>query len=161
RTAGLLTGLRGKFLAGTKPSEEERRYLTNQIAKALMALGDWYLIRWQGYDASYRRRRDRFAALAPGVGPGPELVRPRTQADEFKCCPDYAQFAGGLAEIQQFYPDIELALVHSINLMAEGYAKNISDAMTLYLQHMSVDAAWVKADNALAENDAVVKPLLA
>jgi hypothetical protein len=147
RSAGLLTGLRGAFLAGAAPDAAQRRYLANQIAKAWMAIGDWHLIRWQGYDASYRRRGVRFAALAPGAGIPAAVTRPVTQAYQFKCQPDYALFAQSLEEIQKLRPHLELSLVHAVNLMAEGYARNLPDAMTLYLRTMSADTAWVEADN--------------
>jgi hypothetical protein len=149
RSAGLLAGLRGELLTGAVPSADQRRYLANQIAKALMAIGDWHLIRWQGYDASYRLRSARFASLAPGAGLDPVLTRKVTQAYEFKCEPDYARFAEPMKELQQFYPQLELSLVHAINLMAEGYAKDLAAAMTLYLQAMSSDPAAIAADNAL------------
>jgi hypothetical protein len=89
RIAGLLTGLRGRFLAGGTPTPDERRYLTNQHMKALMALGDWCLIRAGGYDTSYRTRLTRFTWLAPGLGLAPALVHAVQGAYEFKLRPEY------------------------------------------------------------------------
>ena len=148
RSAGLLTGLRGSLLAGTPSSPEEKRYLTNQIAKALMALGDWHLVRWQGYDSSYRVRRQRLQSLAPGAGLSPALTSRIAQAYEFKCQPDYAQFAEGLREITLFWPDLETALLHSINLLTEQHAGTLACAMTNYLRTMSADSNRAAADNA-------------
>ena len=160
RTAGLLTGLRGDFLDQPTLSVKQHRYLSNQIAKALMALGDWHLIRWQGYDSSYLVRRERFAALAPGAGLDPEAVRRITEAYAFKCAPDYNQYPCPLEEIQSLFPSLEMDLIHSINLMTEGSARELAEAMDLYLEYMSSDLRVRVEENRFCEAHSQFRPLI-
>jgi len=228
RSAGLLTGLRGEFFAGKEPAIEQRRYLTNQIVKALIAIGDWHLLRWECYDTSYRLRAARLQSLATGAGLPSELVRKIVWAYQFKCLPDYdapilglnlteiltsrprisslsprgtsgergslthttngnreqdgpplpgpllprreerettsqvpsASRGDLLNTIAGFHPDLECALIHSINLHTESHAKTLSQAMTIYVQAMSADANWVAADNAICAVHPEVNPLL-
>ena len=147
RTAGLLSGLRGAFLDGQKPTTEEQRYLTNQVVKALVAIGDAHLVRWQGYDSSYRTRRLRFEWLARGASLEPKLAEKVCQAYEFKCQPDYSRFADGLREIRDLYPQLEMSLIHSINRLAGRQEEGLAGALTSYLAHQSADAKWVETDN--------------
>ena len=147
RTAGLLSGLRGSFLSQQQPTAAERRYLTNQIVKALMAMGDGYLLQWRGYDSSYRRRGERFGWLAPGAGLDPTLTAKVVQAYEFKCQPDYSRFASSLEEIRSLHPHLEGLLLQSINQLTEGRTKALSKALASYLTQLSVPADVVQADN--------------
>lgn len=166
RSAGLLTGLRGEFFVGKQPSIEQRRYLTNQIVKALISIGDWHLLRWECYDTSYYLRAARLQSLATGAGLPTKLVHKIVWAYQFKCLPDYdapilgSISTGLLTAIASFYPDLESALVHSINLHTESHAKTLSQAMTIYLQTMSADANWVAADNAICAVHPEIKVLL-
>ena len=162
RSAGLLTGLRGEFIAGAKPTPEQQRYLTNQNTKALMAIGDWHLIRWEGYDSSYSLRSERLQSLGPGAGLRPELVGKIVAAYWFKCRPDYDEFIGQnlLHTVAGFYPDLELAIIQSINLQTESHAKDLSRSMTVYLDSMSADPGWVAADNARCLSQPGLKAIL-
>ena len=149
RTAGLLTGLRGEMLGGTALSADQHRYLSNQIAKAQMALGDSYLIHWGGYDASYRLRRERFAALAPGAGLSGDIASQVTQGYDFKLHPDYSIYADPLAVIRRLRTHLEAAVVTNINRLCHGVTSHdLPDAMQRYLATMSEDAGRVVADNA-------------
>jgi len=147
RTAGLLSGLRGDFLRGQSPTADERRYLTNQAVKALMAIGDGYLMRWKGYDSSYAMRRQRFASLAPGAGITHEIASIICRAYDFKCHPDYTQFTDGLQEIRGFYPALEMALLDSINILTENHDLSVTEALSHYLAFESADKIDVRADN--------------
>jgi hypothetical protein len=149
RTAGLLTGLRGPMFAGRQLTADEHRYLCNQISKAQMALGDSYLLRWGAYDASYRVRRERFAALATGAGLAAELTKSVLQGYDFKLHPDYSLHADPLATVGQFRPLLEAGLAASVNHLASRQAGSLSEVMDLYLATMSEDAGWVRSDNAL------------
>jgi predicted nucleotidyltransferase len=148
RTAGLLTGLRGDMLGAGTLSADQRRYLSNQIAKAQMALGDSYLIRWGGYDASYRLRRERFAALAPGAGLSRGMTAQVIQGYDFKLRPDYSIYAHPLETIRQLRPYLETAVIEIVNQMGNGKTKDLAGAMALYLATMSEDSGWVQSDNA-------------
>jgi predicted nucleotidyltransferase len=136
RTAGLLIGLRGKFLGGEAPTEDERRFLANQVVKALMALGDWHLFQWRGYDSSYARRRERFSALASGAGVGPVIAAKICQAYDFKCRPDYTQFADGVGEIRLLYAELEAAWIQSIQRLAGKPLKTLPEALAQYRARM-------------------------
>lgn len=148
RSAGILSGLRGANLLGEAPSGEAARYLANQLAKALMAVGDWHLLRWEGFDSSYRRRAERFAALAPGVGIPAEVIRRVVDAYAFKCRPDYGRISGSMTEIRAALPLLREALVDAVNFLVEAHARTVGEVMDLYLAEMSADVGWVKADNA-------------
>jgi hypothetical protein len=160
RTAGLLSGLRGDMLGGAQLTADQSRYLANQIAKAQMALGDSYLIRWGGYDASYRVRRERFAALAPGAGLSEDVVRHVTQGYDFKLHPDYSRYPAALETIRALRPHLEAAVVDTVNRLGSGQSSDLAGAMNLYLATMSEDARWVQADNAFFLNQPVLRDLL-
>jgi hypothetical protein len=148
RSAGILSGLVGANLGGTEPSGEAARYLANQIAKALMAVGDWHLLRWEGFDSSYRRRAERFSALAPGVGIPADVINRIVKAYAFKCRPDYRQIPGSTTEIRAVQPLLRDALVDAVNFLVEAHARTVGEVMDLYLAEMSADVGWVKTDNA-------------
>ena len=88
RMAGLLTGLRGPFTAPAVLGAEERRYLRTQTMKALMALGDGYLLGWQAYACSYQTRLERLTWLAPGARLDADQLGAIQAAYEFKLHPD-------------------------------------------------------------------------
>ena len=122
-------------------------------------------MRWECYDSSYRLRAERFRWLAPGAGLEADLVQKIVGAYRFKCLPDYEQGLmdnASLHAIGRFFPDMEMALICSINVHTESHAKTLPEAMKIYLKSMSGDASWVGADNAhcVAHPDlkAVLKP---
>jgi hypothetical protein len=147
RTAGLLASTEGFARRKPPPSAERRRFRTNQIVKALIAIGDWHLFLWRGYDSSYERRRQRFASLAPGAGVDPALAAKVVAAYRCKCSPDYGQFADGDAEIRSLHPALESALIHSIRILTEVRAGTLDGALSHYLDHMSSNPAEVRAGN--------------
>lgn len=150
RTAGLLSGLRGEFLQGVVPTPDQQRYLANQVTKLLIAIGDWYLWQWRGYDCSYARRRRRFAALALGAGLPAELRARIDAAYAFKCEPDYAGAAFGLADIAELQPHLETALIAALNQFAEIRARTLEVGITGFVEAASSDRAAVQSLNAAA-----------
>jgi hypothetical protein len=159
RTAGLLTGLRGEMLGGGGLNADQRRYLSNQIAKAQMALGDSYLIRWGGYDASYRLRCERFAALAPGAGLSNEVIEQVVQGYQFKLKPDYSLYTQPLETINRLRPHLETAVIATVNQMSAGRTTDLASAMSLYLATMSEDRGWVRSDNAFFSSQPALQNL--
>lgn len=147
RTGGLLSGLRGEFLDGSNPAPDAQRYLTNQVVKAYLALGDWYLWKWQGYDSSYAKRRERFNALARGAQLSPDLVAKIDQAYALKCRPDYGCFARGYADVAELFPFLAEALVASAETLTGRPCKTLGAAMTNYVFYASPDTPAVKAEN--------------
>jgi len=160
RTAGLLTGLRGDMFGGGTLDADQRRYLSNQIAKAQMALGDSYLIRWGGYDASYRKRCERFAALAPGAGLANEVMGQVVQGYQFKLKPDYSIYTNPLETINRLRPHLEVSVIATVNQMSAGKTTDLAGAMSLYLATMSEDRGWVQSDNAFFSNQPALQNLL-
>jgi hypothetical protein len=148
RTAGLLSGLRGRFLAGEAPTAAEGRYLTNQIVKCLMAIGDSHLVRWQAYDSSYRTRRERFGWLARGAGLDAGLAAQVCRAYEFKCQPDYDTVGDWRAAVRELQPHLEARLLQAVNQLTEGHATRLPEAMTAYLAQLSGSAEQVRVENA-------------
>lgn len=75
RSAGLLSTWLEVVPQRAARSRPGAPYIRTQVAKALVAIGDWHLLQWKAYDASYRIRRQRFRWLAPGAGlPEPLLT---------------------------------------------------------------------------------------
>ncbi len=148
RTAGLLTGLRGEWLTGKALTPDQQRYLTNQVAKALMALGDWHLLRWKGFDSSYARRRQRFLALAEGAGVDRQLIELIGRAYQFKCQPDYSLFKQGIADVKKIAPTLLAALHESIARFVRQPQDDLTAALSAYVRVFSGNAAQVTADNA-------------
>jgi hypothetical protein len=87
RMAGMLTGLRGPFTAPLSLGAGERRYLCNQTMKALMAIGDWHLMRRRAYACSYRTRLERLTWLAPGIDVPADQLEAIQRAYAFKLHP--------------------------------------------------------------------------
>lgn len=147
RSAGILSGLQGDFLRDTPPKQSQGRYLTNQVAKAWMALGDWHLIRWEAYDTSYRVRRQRLEWLSRGAQLPPLVVRRILSGYAFKCLPDYASFQPILDQIPGLESELRNAVVQGINWLAEAHAMDLDQALPRYLAAMSADRAWTAQDN--------------
>jgi hypothetical protein len=147
-------------LDGAASAPGPARYLSNQIAKAWMAVGDWHLIRWQGYDASYRVRRDRFASLASGAGLDAAMAGQIVRAYEFKCRPDYTRYTDGAGEIRKIFPELERALMDSIRLMTGCASADLPGSMRQYLEFMSGDVSQRGAENALCLNHPGFQPLV-
>ena len=136
RSAGLLSGLRAGA-AGLEASDP--RYLSNQITKALVAVGDWYLVGWGAFDSSYRVRARRFADLASGALTDPELVERVNLAYRRKLRPDYT------AKVMDETPSCAKALVEHVTRAigdvvdrratcvrsaAQAYARPVDDPST-------------------------------
>lgn len=160
RTAGLLTGLRGEMLTGTSLTTDQHRYLCNQIAKAQMALGDSCLIRWGGYDASYRLRLERFTALAAGAGVADEAAELVKQGYNFKLLPDYSVHSDAVAAVRDLLPHLNRAIIDTIRQLANRRVSDLAGAMTAYLTAMSDDTGWVQSDNALFLGQPVFRAML-
>ncbi len=148
RSAGLLTGLRGEFLAGRKLDDDQRRYMTNQVVKALMALGDSFLIRWGEYDASYQRRGNRIKWMGTGAGLTSATLDKILAAYCFKLHPDYEASSMAWQSIAEFYPEMETALCEAIAIETGAPRKPLEEAMDAHLQFLSNDAKTVADDNA-------------
>ncbi len=133
RIAGLLTGLRGRFLAGDAPLADERRYLTNQYMKAMMALGDWHLIRAGAYDTSYRTRLTRFTSLAPGLQLRASLIDAVRRAYAFKLQPDYETMGDLIGDIATAGPWLIDTLRQAVAVFVRAEADlDLGCAMTRY-----------------------------
>ncbi len=135
RTAGLLSGINGKFLGDDPGSADEQRYRTNQMVKAWIAVGDAYLIQWNGYDSSYMRRKERFVSLASGAGLESKLIDCVASSYDFKCLPDYAAFTCGLQEmVELFYTLEKMITVWIVRMTGEAFT-DLAGAMSSYLKH--------------------------
>ncbi len=144
RSAGLLSGLRvDADGAGLVPSDP--RYLSNQITKALVAVGDWYLVGWGAFDSSYRVRARRFADLAPGALVDPTLVERVNVAYRRKLSPDY------LGEVMDETPSCARVLVEhvtqAIGDVIDRRATCVRGAAQAYAR--PVDGLSTDADNSV------------
>ncbi len=147
RTAGLLSGMQGDWFAEGQPTAEQQRYLTNQVIKALLALGDWHLWKWKGYDSSYAKRRERFKALAKGAEVSPDLIAAVDMAYAVKCNPDYAKFSRGCADVADIFPYLADALVSSVGVLTGRPKKTLGAAMESYLALFGANTPALRADN--------------
>jgi len=143
RTAGLLSGLRVDA-AGRGLSPSSPRYLSNQITKALVAVGDWYLVDWGAFDSSYRRRAQRFADLAPGARIDPALVALVGRAYRRKLWPDYA------ADVMTDLPVCARTLVEHVTLAIAGL---LDDGVTCARSAARAYARQVDGAATVADND--------
>lgn len=148
RSAGILSGLREHLFTSSSPAQSKERYLTHQIVKAWMALGDTHLIRWGGYDSSYRRRQQRLRWLGPGANLPPSVLEKIYAAYGFKCLPQNNLFPASREEVELVAPQLSAALVGTIGWLTETEVSDIPQATAEYLTVMSRDSSWVLADNA-------------
>ncbi len=103
RLAGLLNALPDYGIPPVE-SGRPREFLAFQLAKLWIAVGDAYLMLWNGYDASYRVRQRRFGDMSASGGVAGEVADAVRLAYDFK-----------LGFNQDFARDIELplSLVHT------------------------------------------------
>lgn len=130
RVAGLMIGLKN-FSKHRKPDELQRRFLSNQIIKALIAIGDWYLLKWGDYNTLYAIRRERFALLATASGVPSALIERVHQAYLWKIAPEYDQIT---LEDWLFPTKTWLleTLVHAIGTLTHSRPSDLLDALTIY-----------------------------
>ncbi|MEM4283842.1 MAG: alkaline phosphatase family protein [Candidatus Caldarchaeum sp.] len=140
RIAGLLIGLKD-FGKHKSLNEAQRKFLSNQIIKALIAIGDWYLLEWADYNTLYALRRERFASLASAYGLPSGSIEHVQQAYSFKIAPDYSkiQIDEWLYQTKTWILD---TLIHAVGVMTHSEPSNLIEAMTIY--H---DARKSKEDN--------------
>jgi hypothetical protein len=147
RLAGLLSGLRGGFFRGEVPRDREWRYLVNQITKAWLAVGDTCLIRWGGYECSYRRRGERLRWLGPGAGLEAPVVARLVAAYDFKCLPDYTAAAVTPDDVRLVWRELSCALAGCLELLTGQRPESLNATAATYLSHLSADAQAVGRDN--------------
>lgn len=148
RTAGVLSGVRwARTGDGTwHVSAEDPRYLTNQLVKAAIAVGDAHLVRWNAYDPSYRRRAERVAAMAAGAGiPGPyvELI---ARAHAFKAVPDYGANPLGPGDVRPVADAVRSALDDSLAARLGAAAVADDDHFDRWV------GSWLTPPQVVAEN---------
>jgi hypothetical protein len=147
RLGGLLSGL------GSVPPRGPRaeRYLVSQTMKALMALGDWHLLRAQAYDVSYRKRQERFTWLSPG------LQLPDGQSDaiatayQFKLYPDSVRVPDVIGLARDAADWLVAASIRGMSDITGDPMATAADAAAAYYDLTTGDAAAVAHDNARSE----------
>ena len=145
RIGGLLSGLNGRMLCGLPAADREKRYLFNQVVKALVAVGDTYLVEWHAYDASYRARRERFSCLATGAGV-PAAVRDAIDsAYRLKVYPDYDELPDPACAAVSAGP---LVLERLCVVAAATLGRPIDSIRPTSEALRSVSGEWVAVDNA-------------
>ena len=159
RTAGILTGFQWGFDGKSETTGQQERYLANQISKALMSIGDWNLIRWHAYDASYRIRMHRFESLAKADGLPPGLICRVCAAYRFKLSADYSLFPDVIGAVRELYPDMQRAIVDSCEALTGLAGRDISSATKNFLEFMSGNPNC-HSDNLYCSNLPELKPCL-
>ena len=159
RTAGILTGFQCGFDGKSEIAGAQKPYLANQISKALMSIGDWNLIRWNAYDASYRIRMHRFESLARADGLPPDLICRVCGAYRFKLSADYSLFPNVIGAVRELYPDMQRAIVDSCEALTGRAGRDISSATENFLEFMSGDPNCY-SDNLYCSNLPELKPCL-
>jgi hypothetical protein len=145
RIGGLLSGLAASVIETAARDEHDRRYLVNQIVKALVAVGDSYLVEWRAYDASYRGRQDRFRCLAPGAGV-PDAVSDAVDcAYRLKVWPDCEEISEPVAAAASA---ASLILARLNDVVAQVFARPCASERDVMALLRGVTGEWVSVDNA-------------
>jgi hypothetical protein len=147
RAAGVLSGLQVSTEGEICAIPGRTDYLTNQIVKLLIAIGDWHLHHWRAYTCSYRRRADRFQHLAPGAGLRAPLVAAVGRAYAFKCAPTTDGGGFDLGLLRGILPDFRAAFLESVNAMTSAHTRDFNRVLANYLAHFSADPGATVADN--------------
>jgi hypothetical protein len=147
RMGGLLTGL-GRRSAERGP--RAARYLENQTMKALMALGDWHLIRARAYDVSYRKRHERFSWLAAGLGVAADQRDAIGAAYQFKIHPESVAAADLDALARETVRWMVEAAIDGVAAITGRPVKTASEAAAAYYEATTSDPRAVDADNAFS-----------
>ncbi len=148
RIAGLLGATLDVVPHRADPGPPGPVYVRTQVAKALIAVGDWHLLCWRGYDASYRARRERFGWLARGAGLASDDVD--------------AVLRGYAAKLDDpegsDLPSLSSAADMLLRTLSEAIAavtgesiRTPRDVARAYLRQQSGDAAAVARDNEYLE----------
>jgi predicted AlkP superfamily pyrophosphatase or phosphodiesterase len=124
RTGGVLSGLNVRSFGDEPLCPREARYLTTQVVKALVAIGDAYLVEWRAYDPSYRVRRERFYRLK--LDPHADDV-----ADPVAAAIDAA------------WPLLEMLR----RVASSTFGKRLCDVRSVSAAIRDVPGAWIDADN--------------
>lgn len=130
RCAGLLLGLPAHVLSNATLTEQEREFLHIQAIKALMAIGDWYLLNWQAYAASYAIRRRRFALLASAAGLPKHLQTLVDYAYALKLSPDPNAVQDVRAWTFEMLPLYKQTLKEALHSVTGGQASTISPSIS-------------------------------
>lgn len=147
RAAGVLSGLHVSSSGEISATPGREDYLTNQIVKLLIAIGDWHLHHWRGYACSYRRRANRFQDLAVGAGLRAPLIAAVGGAYAFKCAPTVGGGGFNLPLLREILPDFRAAFTESVNAMTAAHTRDTARALANYLGHYSSDPHATLADN--------------
>jgi len=125
-------------------------YLTNQVVKGLLAIGDWHLLRVRGYDVSYQTRGERFAWLAPGFRIEPGQADAIRRAYRYKIRPDEGdgQRLTCLASAARTW--LVAASIDAVAQTTGRTARSPVDAAAVYFKTTAGDEATVRADNEFA-----------
>jgi hypothetical protein len=144
RIGGILSGVNDAMLAGVALSDGERRYLFTQVVKALVAVGDSYLIEWRAYDASYRVRRQRFSSLAPGAGIGQDVRHAIDCAYRRKVLPDYDELPDPVGAAIDAAP---LVLDTLVRVAANTTRRRLTTLQEAAAALRDVSGEWIAIDN--------------
>jgi predicted AlkP superfamily pyrophosphatase or phosphodiesterase len=131
RAAGLMIGLEG-FSIQKRLEEPQRKFLSNQIIKALIAIGDWYLLEWADYHTLYAIRRERFSLLASAYGLSTALIEHVKQAYSLKITPDYGKIKDLHEWLYQTIAWLLETLVHAVGVLTHTQPSDLVEAMTIY-----------------------------
>lgn len=146
RTAGLLTGLRGEYFEGKPLTSPEKSYLYNQVVKASVAIGDWFLVNWKCYDVSYRIRRERFSAFGKAHGLPEALLQRVITAYDLKIHPIRGE-EFELQDLQGLWKDLKQSLIQSCAAMDNHSLASLDEAMNTFVRALS-NRKLIRVDNA-------------
>ena len=149
RIAGLLTSEFEPDITNSFTELKARYYFINQIVKALVAVGDCYLLNWSAYDVSYIRRARRFASLGELSGLPNHLINLIHQAYLFKGKPDYEN----LDDIWDLFflatDALKLALIRFVNEITSLNSNDILITTKNTYDHFKDNLTNFPSDNRL------------
>ena len=147
RLGGLLTGL---GCEAKRRGPRAHRYLVNQTMKALIALGDWHLLRHCAYDVSYARRQARFTWLASGLGISAPQRDAIHTAYQFKLYPDSVTTGDVDTLAREAARWLVEATVAGVSQLTGRSIATPSEAASAYYSMTTRDRRAVAADNAFS-----------
>jgi hypothetical protein len=151
RLAGVLTALPWPGTPAPE-GETDRRYLINQVMKALMALGDWHLLRHRAYACSYAVRATRVAWLADGWALPADQRAAIEMAYAYKLHPDDVSVPSPVTLGHQTAAWLVSAIVRAVETVTHRPIRDVVDAADAYYAATTINRASVDADNAFARD---------
>jgi hypothetical protein len=147
RSAGVLSALVNHVPQRARTARTPADYLRTQLSKALVAIGDWHLLRWQVYETSYAARLDRFLWLAPGAGLDRATIDAVATGYRVKLDASSAPSAPPLPDTADVSALLLSTLTHAAREVTGVACASLREAVSQYVAFTTRDAEGIHRDN--------------